>query len=442
MGSGASMEHGELTDEEKAKLAELKQMSPEAQQELAMNAMKDTLSAAVTYAIQTGKTSETWVTDNKYKIPCPKVGDFQDIAESVGKIPLVGKGLASAVMAPVEKVIAAFADAAKTVFEAPTLAVGLNEVVANIDVATAIALGQKGGFAYSEFLITTAQEKLSATLNTIVEEVLKTHSVTTVWGGAIDAYNAAAAKVPGVDQIEFDLSDYVMAQVMASLGAMIFERESYIRSGNVEGMSEAVQKVYGGGQPKVEEQIKSIILVKKGDARAIAFADPFPPSVDRSDVMDSTMTKGVQLISKGGLVLVQKWSTSRKVGASAYWCQVGLGQVGQVAEDGKIGRPLSFVLGGKCLTTRVLGEEKDDAVCALDLANARYFEGNGIGVMSSENGVKHTLRGNGGRDWVRNEDGTISPAKSGWGLSSGEWVLGVKLIPDGQGFKVGGGKTY
>ena len=71
-------------------------------------------------------------------------------------------------------------------FEAPTLAVGLNEVVANIDVATAIALGQKGGFAYSEFLITTAQEKLSATLNTIVEEVLKTHSVTTVWGGAID----------------------------------------------------------------------------------------------------------------------------------------------------------------------------------------------------------------------------------------------------------------
>ena len=62
--------------------------------------------------------------------------------------------------------------------------------------------------------------------------------------------------------------------------------------------------------------------------------------------------------------------------------------------------------------------------------------------MSSENGVKHTLRGNGGRDWVRNEDGTVSPAKSGWGLSSGEWVLGVKLIPDGQGFQVGGGKTY
>ena len=49
--------------------------------------------------------------------PCPKVGDFQDIAESVGKIPLVGKGLATAVMAPVDSVLASFADCGKSIFE-------------------------------------------------------------------------------------------------------------------------------------------------------------------------------------------------------------------------------------------------------------------------------------------------------------------------------------
>ena len=84
---------------------------------------------------------------------------------------------------------------------------------------------------------------------------------------------------------------------------------------------------------------------------------------------------------------------------------------------------------------------------SIDLANARYFDGNGIGIMSSDAPPsKSVLKKNGGRDWLLNENGTISPAKSGFGFGlspySGEWVLGVKLVASGQGFTVGGGSTY
>jgi hypothetical protein len=241
MGSGASANR-ELTEEEKAKLAELKAMSPEAQQELAVNAMRDVLQASIEYSVTKGKLPETWE-EESYKIPCPKVGEFQDVAEAVAKVPLVGKGLAAAVMAPVENVLKSFADCGKTVFEQPTLLEGLHSIVAEIDVATAIELGERGGFAYSEYMIQQSRGKLSVALNTVVEEVLKTHAITTVWSGAIEAYNKAASKIPGMETFEFDLSDYVLAQIMASLGAMIFEKESSVRAGHVEGMSASVVKV-------------------------------------------------------------------------------------------------------------------------------------------------------------------------------------------------------
>jgi hypothetical protein len=455
MGAGASASR-ELTEEEKAKLQELKAMSPEAQQELAVNAMREVLQASVVFAITKGKVVETW-TDPTYAIPCPKIGDFQEVAETVGKIPLVGSGLASAVMSPVGNILTAFNDCACTVFAAPALLEGLTAIIANIDVLTAIQLGQQGGFAYSEYLIQSAADQLSATLTTIIGEILKTHTLTTLWSGTIAAYNKAASKIPGIETLEFDLQDYVLAQTMASLGAMVFEKESSVRSGRVEGMSEAVQKVYGGGQISVEEQIKPIILVNKGDPRTIFFQQPWPTVLDREHVLDPTTVGGTVLTTKGGLVVVQKWSRSKKVGGWSWWNQIGVGQPGQVAADGCVGRPLHFNLYEKCFTTRVGGEGNGrpgstnddgtgiDQLFAMDLANGRYFEGNGIGIMSSDTpATKSTLRKNGGRDWTLNEDGSVSPAKSGFGFGSGagDWVLGCKLVSDGKGFTVGGGKTY
>ena len=441
MGAGASAAaEANLSEAERAKLSELKAMSPEAQQELAFNAMKDTLNAAVQHAITKGSTVETWTSDI-YKIPCPKVGDFQDIAESVGKIPLVGKGLATAVMAPVDSVLASFADCGKSIFESPALALGLTSIVNDIDGATAINLAQSGGFAYSEYMIVQSSEKLSTTMQSVVSEILKTHAITTVWATAITAYNAAASKIPGIEELTFDLSDYVVSQSFATLGSLIFEKESSIRGGNVENCSDSIKKIYGSSQPSVEEQIKPVVLVKKGDPRAICFQEPLPTVVDSKTALDPT-TKGVQLISKGGLILVQKWSKSQQIGTESFWNQIGIGQPGQISEDGTTGRPMEFIKYENFLVSRLTGEGRDNNVYAMDLANARYFEGNGIGLMSSSDmNPKRVLRSKGGRDWKFNADGTISPNKSGWN-SAGDYVLGVKLVKDGVGFSVGGGSTY
>ena len=113
--------------------------------------------------------------------------------------------------------------------------------------------------------------------------------------------------------------------------------------------------------------------------------------------------------------------------------------------NGKIGEIIKFSLFEKFITTKITNEPNrvDSKLFAVDLANARYFDGNGIGMMSSdEQPSKTTLRKNGGRDWIFNEDGSISPNRSGFGLSRGEWVLGVKLVAGGKGFTVGGGNTY
>ena len=299
--------------------------------------MKDVLTSAVEHAITKGSLPETWQ-NPMYQIPAPKYGDFEEIAESVGKIPLVGKGLASAVMAPMDDIMKSFADCGQTVFSSAALSSGLKTIVDSIDGATAIALGQEGGFAYSQYMMNQSQETLSTVTDGVVQEVLKTHPITTVWGTCITAYNAAASKIPGVDILEFDLSDYVVAQIMATLGSLIFEKESTVRSGNVEGMSESVKKIYGKAQISVAEQIKPIILVKKGDARTICFQKPFPEAVDSKTLLDPTNAKGVQMISKGGLVIVQKWTQSMPVGKGglAYWNQIGMGQPEQIAEDGKV----------------------------------------------------------------------------------------------------------
>ena len=67
-------------------------------------------------------------------------------------------------------------------------------------------------------------DKVTAT----VAAVLETHSLTKVWGGATDAYNKAAAKVPGglVKPIELDLPTYVVEQPWTTPAARRGQGES------------------------------------------------------------------------------------------------------------------------------------------------------------------------------------------------------------------------
>ena len=98
----------------------------------------------------------------------------------------------------------------------------------------------------------------------------------------------------------------------------------------------------------------------------------------------------------------------------------------------------------KFLCCRLKGEERDAVLCAMDVANGRLYEGNGIGLMSSTDASssKKTLQKNGGRDFIWNEDGSVSPSRGGFMSKGKDWVLGVKLVRDGIGFSIGGGGTY
>ena len=74
--------------------------------------------------------------------------------------------------------------------------------------------------------------------------------------------------------------------------------------------------------------------------------------------------------------MVQKWTTSKKVGAMSYWNQVGLGQPGQIDASGKIGRPIEFNQCDKFLTARIEGEvgrpTEDSQLFALDLGTVMF----------------------------------------------------------------------
>ena len=164
MGAGASTNGTPLSELEKAKIAELKAMSPEAQQALAAAAMRDVLAASIQFAVAEGQKGATWAAvseggaDNPFAVPVPYSGDFSAIAQLAGKVPMVGSTLAGAIMKPVSSVAASFADCAKTVCAQEATLSALLAVAAGITTETAIALGTRaGGSSYAEYLIKTAQ---------------------------------------------------------------------------------------------------------------------------------------------------------------------------------------------------------------------------------------------------------------------------------------------
>ncbi len=457
MGAGAS---AQLSPEEQAKYDELRALSPEAQQALAAAAMLDVLTAAAAHACAEGGKPETWAPGADGAVPCPRVGDFEAVAEAVGKVPMVGKSLAGAVLAPVEKATASFADAALTVSQHPGTLAGLNAAIAAItkDEAVALATGSAAGASaapYSAFLLDKARDDLTAALSPVVAEVLATHSITELWGKCISGYNSAAAKLPDAiaTALEFDLPAYVLAQTFATLGGLLAAKECAVRAGGVEGLSEATVKIFGGG-PKLttEAAIKPCILVKKGDPRALKFVlSPLPPEVQTAEgITGADGTWSELKTAEEGFVLVQQWAKAKRIGGGAEWMMVGVGQPEVAAEGGAgaaggegaanaasatvggKGKPLRFTRFGKFLcATGVDGDADPTTVKVLDVANWRYYVGNGIGVCSHP--TKSALQKNGGRDFQFNEDGTVSPAKG----KGKKFVLGIKLVRDGKAFTVG-----
>lgn len=459
MGAGASAA-AELSDAERAKIAELKAMSPEAQQALAVSAMRDVLAEAIVFAVGEGQKESTWaqaIPTNALAVPVPHSGDFSSIAQLAGKIPMVGSTLAGAIMKPVDDVAAAFADCARSVCAHPGTASALLAVAAGLTSEKAIALGTGAGSGspymespYGEFLIEMAQLPMLAALAPVAAEVLQTHALTSAWGACIQGFNGAVAKIPqqatqglGISEIQLDLAGYVVEQTLATIAMLVSDKEASIRGGAVEGMSESIVKVFGGRGTQVapEDLVKAVVLVNAGDPRALYFADPLPPKVAvEADLLGvglgGTPVPTSQMITKGGTVLCAKWASSRSISNNASWLQLGLTARGQETAEG-IGRPLEFTRCG-CFLAATLPViiEGEGAVKVMDIANGRIHEGALLGMCSSINGKSSTFKKRGGRDFVFNEDGSVSPAKY-----KGKLVLGCRLV-DGAGKAValGGSK--
>ena len=448
MGAGASAT-AELTDEERSKIAELKAMSPEAQQELAVAAMREVLAASVAFAVSEGTKENTWSAEANPScaIPVPLSGDFEEVTKLVGKIPVVGSSLSSAIRKPIENIAASFADCARTVCANEATAAALIEVCNGLTTDKAIQLGTLGGSAYAEYLVETAQIPMIAALSPVVSKVLESHPLTNAWTSCIQGYNAAVKKLPssateplGISEISLDLSEYVVEQTLATLGMIIASKEKKVRGGEVEGMSDTVVKVFGGGQVAPEDLVKAVVLVKAGDPRALYFEGEPPPEVKTEAELTggadgSAACPATQMITKGGSVLCIKWASSRSISKSSAWMQLGLTARGQETTEG-IGRPLEFTRYGRFLASRIKPVlEGEGAVKVLDVANWRIQDGALLGMCSGIDGKAKTFKRRGGRDFIFNEDGSISPAKK-----AGKLVLGVRLVDNGKTVTLGASK--
>ena len=279
MGGGASIEA--LSEEEKARIEALQALDPEKQKMLAFTAMKDTLSLAAKYACTEGSLKGTWERP-EYMIPVPRQGDFDWLAEGVGKVPLVGKKLAEEILKVPASISASMIDAAVTISSDPSALAVFADVISRLRPADdMVELCKAGGGAFADSLVRTASAELASLLLPVVAKTLEGHDITKAWQGAIATYNAAAGKLPGVDPMDFDLNTYVMEQILGTLGLLLRAKEAATRARPGDDATDAVKQIFGAGQPDPAELIMSLVLVPKGDPRQFVLgsekADGFSP---------------------------------------------------------------------------------------------------------------------------------------------------------------------
>ena len=380
-------------------------MDPESMRQLACAAMRDLLTLSTSFAVARGSEKATWALD-EYKIPVPAQGSFDWVSEKVSKIPVVGKASAAKIESISQSIAASCSDAATAVCCDAATAQTYCEVIAAIDDAQAVALCERGGDALSAFLIASSLPRLTQQLRVVVDKILKTHAITSTWKSATDAYNAAA-KTVGAQPLDFDISDYVLQQTLGTLNQLIRAKEAATRLSPGADASEAIVQVFGAGQTQPSDLIMHLVLVKKGDPRQFvldargvaALADetaaPAPLKTD----------KGLHLVATLAAPLV-----------SNPWSFVEMG-IGQPATHEWLGTAPAFSRKtGGFIAAEVFGAQN-----CLDVANGRLVVGSRLILIHNTQNEQHTWRARSTKQWLVNDDGTISPARAK------SLVLGVRV---------------
>ena len=410
---------GSMSPEEIARINAMLAMSPEEQAKKAAAAMKDCLELAATTGLERAAEPATWE-EEANRIPCPFKGKFESLQRQIEKVPMVGKTLAKPVAAGVENVEKAFVDAASTIGKDPAVALAYKEAVAGVPQDEAVDLVKGAPGSFTEYLAAQTDDVLTDKVTATVAAVLETHSLTKVWGGATDAYNKAAAKVPGglVKPIELDLPTYVVEQAMATLKQLVADKEVQLREDPGDDAPETVKEIFGGGlRTAMMQGSEPLVLVKPDDPRQIQFVD-FPRSTDEVGATPEKLVTGkgleVVITAKQPVVQNKAWKV----------LTLGFGQAAEIADekDLRMHAP-KFHRRGRFLVADVFGEEYP-----LKVDNGRYFDQNAVKLVRHARDDSKTFYEGGALDFnFSKETKLVGPDRcKQWTSDTYNFVLGLK----------------
>ena len=412
MGAGASADNA-MSPEELARVHAMLAMSPEEQAKKAAAAMKDCLDLAATTGLARASQPETWE-EAENRIPCPMKGKFESLQRQIEKVPMVGKTLAKPVAAGVESVEKAFVDAASTVGKDPAVALAYKEAVAGVGVDAAVDLVKGAPGSFTEYLAEQTDGALTDKVTATVAAVLETHTLTKVWGGATEAYNAAATKC-GVKPIELDLPSYVVEQAMATLKQLVSDKEIELRDNPGDDAPESVREIFGGGlRTAMARGSEPLVLVKPDDPRQIQFVD-FPRDGATPERLVTGKGLGVVVTARQPVVQSKSWAV----------LTLGFGRPAEVAGDrGDLrGYAPKFHRRGRFLVADVFGEEYP-----LKVDNGRYFDQNAIKLVRHATDASKTFYEDGALDFNYSEETKhVGPDRcKQWTSDRYNFVLGLR----------------
>ena len=412
MGAGASTDNA-MSPEELARVHAMLAMSPEEQAKKAAAAMKDCLDLAATTGLARASQPETWE-EAENRIPCPMKGKFESLQRQIEKVPMVGKTLAKPVAAGVESVEKAFVDAASTVGKDPAVALAYKEAVAGVGVDAAVDLVKGAPGSFTEYLAEQTDGALTDKVTATVAAVLETHTLTKVWGGATEAYNAAATKC-GVKPVELDLPSYVVEQAMATLKQLVADKEVELRGRPGDDAPASVREIFGGGlRTAMAQGSEPLVLVKPDDPRQIQFVD-FPRDGATPERLVTGKGLGVVVTARQPVVQSKSWAV----------LTLGFGRPAEVAGDrGDLrGYAPKFHRRGRFLVADVLGEEYP-----LKVDNGRYFDQNAIKLVRHATDASKTFYEDGALDFNYSEETKhVGPDRcKQWTSDRYNFVLGLR----------------
>eukprot|EP01064_Diplonema_japonicum_P005931 TRINITY_DN13914_c6_g1_i2.p1 TRINITY_DN13914_c6_g1~~TRINITY_DN13914_c6_g1_i2.p1 ORF type:complete len:249 (+),score=94.95 TRINITY_DN13914_c6_g1_i2:75-821(+) len=216
---------------------------------IAVQGLKDALKWALEESVKLAKVMDTWKEDG-IKIQMPCMDKVNALKEKVGGIPVVGGGAQKAIdeaLSPFENL---FAEAGVAVCGDARTTSAIAGIVNNLSVDNAVYLCREGGVtACVDYLRDFAKALLKEALTPIVKDIMNGHALTKAWKTLVDAINKAAS-LTKMDQLDFDLDEYVYEQAMNSLMVLMMKKEKEIRDAPAQAVSWAVQQCFGAIDPK------------------------------------------------------------------------------------------------------------------------------------------------------------------------------------------------